>query len=206
LNFTGYTYGPLVYATSTGLSICACGCICAMCCMASPVFTGMATGVCCNTYASTGCFPVAWLSGNTLYATPTGPCIYPNTCALYIPGCTWSGTGFYGPCICGGAITSGGNITAYSDCRLKSNIETVKNALEKTSRLRGVTYVKDGKATIGLIAQEVQHVLPELVFDNPDGYLTLAYQNIIGVLVEAIKEIKTEMNQQKEVLNSLKED
>ena len=87
---------------------------------------------------------------------------------------------------------------------MKSNIETVKDALEKTAKLRGVTYVKDGKATIGLIAQEVQHVLPELVFDNPDGYLTLAYQNIIGVLVEAIKEIKTEMEQQKEALNNLK--
>jgi hypothetical protein len=171
--------------------------------MQAPLFAGTATNVCCNGgNTSNSNYPIAWLSGNSIYATGAGFCVYPAQCGFYVGGCAWSGTGFYGPCICGGAITSGGNITAYSDCRLKSNIETVKDALEKTAKLRGVTYVKDGKATIGLIAQEVQHVLPELVFDNPDGYLTLAYQNIIGVLVEAIKEIKTEMEQQKEALNN----
>jgi hypothetical protein len=86
----------------------------------------------------------------------------------------------------GGNFTVSGNVTAYSDERLKSNIKTIENALEKVSKLRGVSFDKNGEKGIGVIAQEVQEVLPEVVQDGE--YLSVAYGNIVGLLIEAIKE------------------
>ena len=96
-----------------------------------------------------------------------------------------------------GAITASNNITAYSDERLKSDITTLKNALDLVQALRGTAYVKDGKAGIGVIAQEVQKVLPQVVQENEDGYLSVAYGNIVAVLIEAVKELKAEVDQLK---------
>jgi len=81
-----------------------------------------------------------------------------------------------------------------SDKRLKKSIKTVGSALEKVEALRGVTFTwKDSNTpAIGMIAQEVQEVLPEVVTTDDDGYLGIKYTNVIGVLVEAIKELKAE--------------
>jgi hypothetical protein len=98
-----------------------------------------------------------------------------------------------------GNVTAASNITAYSDERLKSNIKTIENALDKTCQLRGVTFEKDGVDGIGVIAQEIQKVLPEVVMENNDENKTLsvAYGNIVGVLIEAIKELKAEVDELK---------
>ena len=96
-----------------------------------------------------------------------------------------------------GAITASNNITAFSDERLKSDITTIKNALDLVQSLRGTAYVKDGQAGIGVIAQEVQKVLPQVVHENEDGYLSVAYGNIVAVLIEAVKELKAEVDQLK---------
>lgn len=93
-----------------------------------------------------------------------------------------------------GDFTATGNITAYSDERLKDNIRTVDNALQMVSDMRGVFYDKDGEASVGVIAQEMQKVLPEVVVANND-YLSVAYGNIVGVLIEAIKELKTKVEE-----------
>jgi hypothetical protein len=93
-----------------------------------------------------------------------------------------------------GNTTAAGNVTAYSDERLKSDIQTFTNALDTVNSMRGVAFVKDGKAGIGVIAQEIQKVLPQVVQENNDGYLSVAYGNIVGVLIEAIKELKTEID------------
>lgn len=93
----------------------------------------------------------------------------------------------------GGNLTASGNVTAYSDVRLKSDIQTITNALELVKRLRGAAYIKDGKASIGVIAQEVQEVLPQLVQENSDGYLSVAYGNMVAVLIEAVKELNTKI-------------
>lgn len=95
-----------------------------------------------------------------------------------------------------GNFTASGNITAYSDERLKSNIQTIDNALETVNRLRGVTFEKDGESSIGVIAQEVQQVLPELVMTNGE-YLSVAYGNMVGVLIEAIKEQQAQIDELK---------
>ena len=91
-----------------------------------------------------------------------------------------------------GSITASGNITAYSDARLKSNVLTLVNALDKVSKLRGVSFDKDGEHGIGVIAQEVQKVIPEVVMEGV--YLSVAYGNLIGLLIEAIKELKIEVD------------
>tara|TARA_R110000796_G_scaffold80267_8_gene177683 strand:+ start:4914 stop:5639 length:726 start_codon:yes stop_codon:yes gene_type:complete len=91
-----------------------------------------------------------------------------------------------------GNFTASGNITAYSDERLKTNIETIPNALEKVNLLRGVTFNKDGERGLGVIAQEVEKILPEVVIEGEE-YKSVAYGNIVGVLIEAIKELTKEV-------------
>ena len=97
-----------------------------------------------------------------------------------------------------GAITASGNITAFSDARLKENVETIEGALDKVSQMRGVMYDKDGERGTGVIAQEMQQVMPEVVMDSGRGdYLSVAYGNIVGVLIESIKELKAEIEELK---------
>jgi hypothetical protein len=98
----------------------------------------------------------------------------------------------------GSNFTAYGNITAYSDERLKTDIETISNALEKVCKMRGVMYTRIDTETrgSGVIAQEMQEVLPEVVLDTNE-YLSVAYGNIVGILIEAIKELKAEIDQLK---------
>ena len=89
-----------------------------------------------------------------------------------------------------GNIVADGNITAYSDERLKDNIETIENGLAKVNELRGVSYTKDNKKSIGVIAQEVEKVLPEVVItgNTEDKFKSVDYGRLTAVLIEAIKE------------------
>jgi hypothetical protein len=88
----------------------------------------------------------------------------------------------------GDAVFSG-NVTAYSDRRLKEDISLIDNAVQKVQALNGVTFTRKGTRDrgVGLIAQDVRQVLPEAVAVDEDGYLSVAYGNLVGVLVEAIK-------------------
>jgi len=98
----------------------------------------------------------------------------------------------------GGDIFASGNVTSFSDIRLKRDIVTITDAIEKVKALRGVYYtqIASNKKSLGLIAQEVQEILPEAVDDmRGDGYLGVAYGNIIGLLVEAIKELSDRVNE-----------
>ena len=92
-----------------------------------------------------------------------------------------------------GQFFSNSNITAYntSDERLKDNIETIHGALAITKALRGVTYTMkaDGSLGVGLIAQELQKVLPQLVGEGEDGTLYVAYANLVAVLINAVNEL-----------------
>jgi hypothetical protein len=97
-----------------------------------------------------------------------------------------------------GDLAVPGNVTASSDERLKNNIQTIDNALSIVEKLRGVRFEKDGRNGIGVIAQEVQKHLPEVVHkENDSEYLAVAYGNIIGVLIEAIKDLKKEIEELK---------
>ena len=100
-----------------------------------------------------------------------------------------------------GDLTATGNVTAYSDITLKNNIETIPDALEKVSQIRGVTYnrndIEDSPRHTGVIAQEIEKVLPEVVSEGEDGLKTVAYGNIVGLLIQAVKELKAEVNELK---------
>jgi hypothetical protein len=102
-----------------------------------------------------------------------------------------------------GDVTATGDITAFSDSRLKENIEPISNALDKISQLSGYTFNKKdtGKRSTGVIAQEVEKVLPEAVQQDSDGMLSVAYGNMVGLLIEAVKELQQEVNDLKEQLN-----
>jgi len=114
-----------------------------------------------------------------------------------------------------GAITATGDITAYysSDRRFKSNIQLIPNALEKVIKLNGVTWtwnedvneVTKTTPNTGLIAQEVQEVLPEVVMEREDGHLGLDYSKMMGLLVEAIKEQQTQIHSLTLEIEKLKE-
>ncbi|MBN1896421.1 MAG: tail fiber domain-containing protein, partial [Candidatus Aenigmarchaeota archaeon] len=83
-----------------------------------------------------------------------------------------------------------------SDASLKKNIATLDNSLEKILKLRGVSFnwKKDNQASIGLIAQEVEDVYPELV-TGEDGSKAVQYGNLVAVLIEAVKEQQKEIDE-----------
>jgi len=91
-----------------------------------------------------------------------------------------------------GAITATGDVTAFSDAALKSDIETISDALQRVTQMRGVFFDKDGRRGTGVIAQEVQKAVPEAVHDSGE-YLSVAYGNLVGVLIKAVKELATEV-------------
>jgi hypothetical protein len=93
-----------------------------------------------------------------------------------------------------GNLTTIGDVAAFSDEKLKKNVKTIKNALDKVKRLRGVEYERKDidKKGLGFIAQEVEKILPELVSQH-DDFKTVSYANVVSVLVEAIKELSNEI-------------
>ena len=93
-----------------------------------------------------------------------------------------------------------GNFNTTSDIRLKDNIRTFESAMDVVSQLRGVrfTWKETGVETVGLIAQEVEKVLPELIGTNADtGLKSVSYANMVAVLIEAVKELKAEIEELK---------
>jgi len=116
-----------------------------------------------------------------------------NTIAATFSGAnvTFAGT------LASGAITSSGDVTAFSDMRIKHDIETIEGALAKVSDMRGVYFKRNnGEAGTGVIAQEIENILPEVVKDGE--YKSVAYGNMVGILIEAIKELKAEVEKLKE--------
>ena len=115
-----------------------------------------------------------------------------------------------------GNCTATGTVTASSDIKFKTEIYTIKNGLEKVLQLRGVEYIRKDDENkvkqIGLIAQEVETVIPEVVFNNTtesadgqtDEFKTISYQNIVAVLIEAIKEQQIQINELRDAIEKLK--
>lgn len=96
-----------------------------------------------------------------------------------------------------GDLTVAGDVTSSSDIRTKENIETVENSLDLVSQLRGVWYNKIGEddRKVGVIAQEVEEVLPEVVKTDTEGMKSVDYGKMVGVLIEAIKDLKKEIDE-----------
>jgi hypothetical protein len=112
-----------------------------------------------------------------------------------------------------------GDLNSTSDIRYKKNIEPIDNALEKVQSLKGVTFDWDNDAfketeqtkkpefterATGVIAQDVEKVLPEAVRENEDGFKNVAYGNMVGLLIQAIKEQQTQIDELKAEVAELK--
>jgi hypothetical protein len=111
-----------------------------------------------------------------------------------------------------GEIRATNNITAFysSDIRLKENVKVLEGALDKINAIRGVSFDwtqayidthggEDGffirKHEVGVIAQEVELVLPEIVADRPDGYKGVQYEKLVPLLIEAVKELTAKVKE-----------
>ena len=158
-------------------------------------------------------------AGNVLVSNGTSIPTYNNTLTLTsLTSATSTQTGAFqvrGGAGIGGDLYVGGNIFglqeiwAYygspSDIRLKTNITSIDNGLAKVLTLSGVTYDwndlaanrNNGLRESGVIAQEIQKVLPEAVIEKEDGFLTVKYDRIIPLLIEAIKELSAEVEELK---------
>ena len=141
-------------------------------------------------------------AGNVISATDTNTDT--NTTYTAGNGLTLTGTVFTMSGSYTGNFTATGDITAYSDRRLKRNIETIDNPLEIVNALRGVNFEKDGRHSTGVIAQEVEEVFPAVVHTDADGMKSVAYGNITGLLLEAIKEQQILINSLQDQINNIK--
>ena len=103
--------------------------------------------------------------------------------------------------IASSGITAAGNVTAFSDVRLKHDIKTIEGGLEIVEKLRGVTYkrkdTEKDKENIGVIAQEVEEILPQIVntADDEMGTKSVDYGKITSVLIEAVKELSARVKE-----------
>ena len=88
------------------------------------------------------------------------------------------------------------NFNSTSDINKKKNVKTIENALEKVQSVRGVNFEwkDDGRSGTGVIAQEIESIIPEVVVTDANGNKTVQYGNLIGLLIEAIKD------QQKQII------
>ena len=102
-----------------------------------------------------------------------------------------AGESFTGSISVSGTITATGDITAYSDETLKSDIRTISGALDLVANMRGVTFTRNdtGLRGVGVVAQELVAVIPEAVLAHDSGLLSVAYGNLVGVLIEAVKDL-----------------
>tara|TARA_R110000782_G_scaffold185380_3_gene275583 strand:- start:415 stop:816 length:402 start_codon:yes stop_codon:yes gene_type:complete len=115
-----------------------------------------------------------------------------------------------------GDFHADGDIIAYStttasDAKLKTNIKTVENALDKVCQLDGVTFdwIRDGKESAGVIAQNVEEVLPRAVkevkeLNGDDTHKIVDYNQLSALFIEAIKELKDENKELRSMIEDLK--
>ena len=101
-----------------------------------------------------------------------------------------------------GNSVNSGNVTAYSDERLKTNIQTLDS--KKALQMRGVSFIKDGQEGSGVIAQEIEEIAPELVLtaDDEMGTKSVAYGNLVGYLIETVKDQQKQIDELKQRLDN----
>ena len=105
-----------------------------------------------------------------------------------------------------GDIRATGDIIAYSDARVKENVQTIENPVEMVLNMRGVFYnkIEETDRKVGVIAQEMLEVLPEVVSEDETGMYSVAYGNITAVLIEAIKAQQLQIEELKAEIKNLK--
>jgi len=132
------------------------------------------------------------LTGNASYAYSAGGLA--NTPTITVGAITApTTTNTINSLIINAGTCTGVDFVATSDRRLKSDISTISNALDTVKNMRGVYFTRLGetKRSVGVIAQEVEEVLPEVV--HGDDMKSVSYGNIVGLLIEAVKELAEKM-------------
>jgi hypothetical protein len=106
-----------------------------------------------------------------------------------------------------GTLTATGDVVAYSDRRLKTDVQIIQDPLSKVQELTGITYkrIDTDEISTGLIAQDVQAVLPEAVTEDEAGILGVKYGNLAGLFVEAIKALNKEVAELRAEIKALKD-
>ena len=102
-------------------------------------------------------------------------------------------------------LTVSGDVVISSDARLKSNIVSLGSTLPKLLQIDGKSYEMKGKQKIGVLAQEIQEVFPELVSEDDNEMLAVNYQGLVPVLINALKEQDKIIKTQEERLNKIEE-
>ena len=100
-------------------------------------------------------------------------------------------------------LTVSGDVVISSDARLKSNIVSLGSTLPKLLQIDGKSYEMKGKQKIGVLAQEIKEVFPELVSEDDNKMLAVNYQGLVPVLINALKEQQNEIDELKEMVQSL---
>ena len=108
-----------------------------------------------------------------------------------------------GATIYAGNATFGGDVTISSDIRLKSNIVSLGSTLPKLLQIDGKSYEMKGKQKIGVLAQEIQEVFPDLIGEDTEGMLTVNYQGLVPVLINAIKEQEDKISRLENLVEQL---
>jgi len=136
----------------------------------------------------------AWLSN---YAVGVGSTQVPNGVVFAAGSVQFTDNTINAPQLVVSGVATAQDFNSLSDIKYKENINTVNDALLKVDQLRGVSFdwKKTGSPSYGVIAQELEQVLPELVHGSDPR--TVNYNGIIGVLIEAIKELKKEVDELK---------
>ena len=99
------------------------------------------------------------------------------------------------------------NVISYSDRTYKTNINTIQNALDKINNIRGVSYSlqsEPNREYVGVIAQEVESYIPQVVHTDTNGMKSVSYGNMVAVLIEAVKDLTKTIREQQEEINALK--
>ena len=100
-------------------------------------------------------------------------------------------------------LTVSGDVVISSDARLKSNIVSLGSTLPKLLQIDGKSYEMKGKQKIGVLAQEIQEVFPDLVSEDDNEMLAVNYQGLVPVLINALKEQQSEIDELKEMVQEL---
>jgi len=171
-----------------------------------------------NSITSSGATSLASLSDVSLSSLLNGQSLlYNSTSSKWVNGtpagfssASFATTGsniFIGNQIVTGSITATSDVTAFStsDKQLKDNITLIPNSLEKITKIGGYTFdwnnkqniYEVGSHDIGVIAQELEEILPEVVITRDNGYKAVRYEKIVPLLIEAIKELKNEVDELK---------
>ena len=127
--------------------------------------------------------------------------VAPPANGLVVQGNVGIGTGTVGPGFAlqvQGSIYATGDVQALSDARHKRNLQVIDGALDRLGAIRGYTFERNApiaaasRRHVGVLAQEVAGVLPEAVHTDPDGTMSVAYGNLVALLIEGIRELRSE--------------